>query len=76
LGRAGVNLIETVIDTHSAAAHRRLADIAVPAGSVVATVVRDGRPLVPGPQFVLEPGDELLVVAEDATERDVRDAFQ
>ena len=76
LGRAGVNLIETVIDAHSAAAHHRLADIAVPAGSVVSTVVRDGRPVVPGPRFVLEPGDELLVVTQNATERDVRDAFQ
>jgi len=42
----------------------------------VATVVRDGRPVVPGPRFVLEPGDELLVVTQNATERDVRDAFQ
>lgn len=76
LGRAGVNLIETVIDAGSAAAHHRLADVAVPAGSVVATVVRDGRPIVPGPRFVLQPGDELLVVAQSATEQDVRDAFQ
>jgi trk system potassium uptake protein TrkA len=76
LGRAGVNLIETVIDERSAAARRRLADVPVPAGCVVAAVVRDGVPVVPDPGFVLLPGDELLVVAQTATEQDVHRAFQ
>lgn len=76
LGRAGVNVIETVIDEHSAAAGHPLGDVALPAGCVVAAVVRDGQPSVPGPAFMLRPGDELLVVAHSTTDTQVRSAFQ
>jgi trk system potassium uptake protein TrkA len=76
LARAGVNLIETTIDEQSRAAGHRLTEIALPSGSVVAAVLREGRPTVPGPQFRLEPGDEVLIVSEDATEQDVHSAFQ
>ena len=76
LGRAGVNVIETVIDEHSAAAGHRLGDVPLPAGCVVAAVVRDGQPTVPGADFVLRPGDELLVVAHSTTDREVHAAFQ
>ncbi len=76
LGRAGVSLIETTIGERSAAVGHRLADLAVPPGCVVATVVRAGQPAVPGPDFALRAGDELLVVAQSATEEDVHHAFQ
>jgi trk system potassium uptake protein len=76
LGRAGVNLIETVIDERSAAAGHPLGDVSLPAGCVVAAVVRDGQPAAPGADFVLRPGDELLVVAHSSTDREVRAAFQ
>ena len=76
LARAGVNLIETAIAATSRAAGRPLVDIKLPPGSVVATVIRDGQPTVPDTAFHLEPGDELLVVSENATENDVREAFQ
>jgi trk system potassium uptake protein TrkA len=76
LGRAGVSLIETVIGEHSPAAGRRLTDVAVPARSVVAAVIRAGAPTVPPPDFVLRAGDELIIVARDATEEQIRQAFQ
>jgi trk system potassium uptake protein TrkA len=76
LSRAGVSVIETAISARSQAAGRALGDIALPAGTVVTTVIRDGQPTVPGPQFQLEPGDELLVVSETATDRDIHAAFQ
>jgi len=50
--------------------------VALPPGCVVTAVVRAGQPTVPGPSFVLCPGDELLVVAHSATEEEVRAAFQ
>jgi trk system potassium uptake protein TrkA len=42
----------------------------------VATVVRDGRPTVPGPAIQLLPGDELLLVSHEATEQEIHAAFQ
>ncbi len=76
LGRAGVSLLETVIDEHSSAAGRPVSAVPVPAGCVVAAVIRAGQPTVPPPGFVLRAGDEVLVVAQSATEADVHRAFQ
>ncbi|WIY00529.1 NAD-binding protein [Amycolatopsis mongoliensis] len=76
LSAAGVELIETRIAETSAAAGRRLADLAVPPGTVVAAVVREGQPSVPGPDHRFRPGDTVLVVSVRATESDVHDLFQ
>ncbi len=76
LGRAGVNLIETVIGEHSSVAGRLLEQVTLPGGCVVAAVIREHRPTVPGPDFPLRAGDELLVVAQSATDRDIHRAFQ
>jgi trk system potassium uptake protein TrkA len=76
LSKAGVNVIETAITARSRAAGHVLADIALPAGTVVATVIRGGEPTVPSAHFRLQPGDELLVVSEAATEQDIHAAFQ
>ena len=73
--RSGVNVIETAITPHSRAVGHALADITLPAGTVIAAVIRNGEPTVPSPNFQLQPGDELLVVSE-ATEQDIHAAFQ
>ncbi|WP_316781364.1 potassium channel family protein [Streptomyces sasae] len=76
LSKAGVAVIETAITAESRAAGRPLGEIDLPAGTVVATVVRDGRPTVPGPEMELRPGDELLLVSHEATEQEIHAAFQ
>ncbi len=76
LARAGVNVIETAIADTSRAAGRVLADIDLPPGTIVAAVIRRGRPTVPDSTMRLEAGDELLIVSSEATEQDVHAAFQ
>lgn len=76
LSRAGVGVIETAITEDSRAAGHPLGEITLPAGTVVATVVRDGRPTVPSPEVTLLPGDELLLVSHEATEQEIHAAFQ
>mgnify|MGYP001028389188 CR=1 FL=1 len=76
LSKAGVNVIETTIGPRSRAVGHTLADIAVPHGIVVATVVRAGDPLAPSPGLELREGDEILVVSHTATESEVHAAFQ
>ncbi|MFE1786427.1 TrkA C-terminal domain-containing protein, partial [Streptomyces sp. NPDC059506] len=76
LSRAGVTVIETANTAHSRTAGRPLAEVRLPTGTVVATVVRGGRPTVPDPRLRLAPGDELLLVSHSATEDEVRAAFQ
>ncbi|MFF4833959.1 hypothetical protein [Streptomyces sp. NPDC001315] len=72
LSKAGVEVIETAIMERSRAAGLALSEIPLPAG----TVVRDGRPTVPGPDVRLLPGDELLLVSHEATEQEIHAAFQ
>ena len=76
LSKAGVDVIETAITPQSRAAGRTLAEIALPAGTVVATVVREGRPTIPAPDMRLRPGDEVLIVSHAATEQEIHAAFQ
>ncbi|GGZ19752.1 potassium channel family protein [Streptomyces poonensis] len=76
LSTAGVGIIETAITEQSKAAGRRLGDIGLPEGTLVATVVRSGTPTVPDPSMRLEPGDELLLVSHSAGEQEIHAAFQ
>ncbi|MEU5644451.1 potassium channel family protein [Streptomyces milbemycinicus] len=72
LSKAGVDVIETAITSRSRAAGHTLAEIALPAGSVI----REGEPTVPDPEMRLRPGDELLVVSHAATEQEIHAGFQ
>ena len=76
LASAGVRVIETLIAGSSRAAGRTLAEIRLPAGTIVATVVRRSEPRVPDGSFRLEAGDEVIVVTESATPEDIHAAFQ
>lgn len=76
LSKAGVNVVETAITSRSRASGRALADIALPEGTVIAALIRDGQPTVPTSQTRLRPGDELLLVSHTATDREIHAAFQ
>ncbi|MFJ1730549.1 TrkA C-terminal domain-containing protein [Streptomyces sp. NPDC088254] len=77
LSKTGVEVIETAITEESRAAGHKPGEIALPAGTVVATVVRDGRPTVPDPEVTLLSDDELCgLVSHEATEQEIHAAFQ
>jgi trk system potassium uptake protein len=76
LGTAGVRMIETTIGESSAAVGKTLADISLPPSTVIATVIRAGAPHVPGGSFSLRAGDEVILVSESATEKQIQGAFQ
>jgi trk system potassium uptake protein len=76
LARAGVKLIETTIGEHSTAAGRTLSEITMPNRTMIAAVVRNGEPNVPGGSFQLAPGDEVILVTETANEADIERLFQ
>lgn len=76
LASAGVTLIETHIDEHSAAAGRPLADLALPTGTIVAAIVHKGQPQLAEPGYRLTHGDTILLVTTTATDNDIHRAFQ
>lgn len=75
LATARVRVIETSIGPASPFCGRPLREIAVPAGVMIATVIRQGRPLPPEPEAVLDAGDQVLLVAERGAEVTVEQIF-
>lgn len=71
-----VGLIETTLTAASNAVGKRLGEIQLPEGSIVAAIIRDGVPISPTDEFALQGDDEVLVLSESATESDVRRLFQ
>lgn len=76
LAAAGVSLIETHLDEASAAVHTTVGELTLPGNTVVATVIHDGKPLVPGDHYRFAPGDTVLIVTTTATAADIHAAFQ
>jgi trk system potassium uptake protein len=76
LGTAGVGFIESTITTQSSAAGKALSELPLPTGAIVAAVLRQGQPTVPGGSFTLEVGDEVIIISDSATETDIRAVFQ
>lgn len=70
LPQEGLEIIELLLDEGSAAVGRRAAELEMPRGSMLISVLRDGRGFVPDPGTVLRAGDQVLAVldpeAEDA----------
>ena len=70
-----LEIIEMLLGDDSRAAGRRVGDLEMPDGSLLISVLRDGRGFVPGPETVLEPGDEILAVLDPGLEDDLKEFF-
>ena len=70
-----LEIIEMLLEPSSRVAGRRVGDLAMPEGSLLISVLRDGRGFVPGPDTVLEAGDEVLAVLDPGREEDLKAIF-
>jgi trk system potassium uptake protein TrkA len=70
-----LEIIEMLLPDDSRAAGQRVADLEMPEGSLLISVLREGRGFVPGPDTVLEPGDEILAVLDPTVEEDLTAYF-
>jgi len=70
--RGGIALVEVTLDEDAAAVGQRIAELPLPEGSVVVTVVRDEQVLPGGGPTPLAPGDEVLAVTTLAAEPSLR----
>ena len=71
----GVAVVELTIPANAPSLGQPLANLGVPHDAMLVVVVRDGEAIVPGPDFVLGHGDEVLAVAHMASEVALRDAL-
>ena len=56
-------------------AGRRVADLELPEGSLLISVLREGAGFVPSPETVLESGDEVLAVLDPGMEDELKAYF-
>jgi trk system potassium uptake protein TrkA len=70
-----LEIIEMLLPDDSKAAGQRVGDLEMPEGSLLISVLREGRGFVPGPDTVLEPGDEILAVLDPTVEEDLTAYF-
>jgi trk system potassium uptake protein TrkA len=70
-----LEIIEMDLGDDSPAAGRRVAELDMPEGTLLISVLREGRGFVPSPDTVLEPGDEILAVLDPGLEEDLKRFF-
>src|SRR5918992_913731 len=70
-----LEIIEMLLPDDSRAAGARVGDLQMPDGSLLISVLREGRGFVPSPDTVLEPGDEILAVLDPTVEEDLTAYF-
>ena len=75
LQEEGLEIIELQLTDESPVTGERVADLLMPDGSLLISVLRDGKGFVPGPDTVLEPGDEVLAVLDPGCEDDLKAYF-
>ena len=68
-----LEIIEMLLEKGSRVAGQRVGDLNMPEGSLLISVLREGRGFVPGPETVLEPGDEILAVLDPGREEDLKE---
>jgi trk system potassium uptake protein TrkA len=67
-----LEIIEMLLEDDSKVAGQRVGDLQMPEGSLLISVLRAGRGFVPGPDTVLEAGDEILAVLDPGREEDLK----
>jgi trk system potassium uptake protein TrkA len=70
-----LEIIEMLLGRESPVTGKRVGDLSMPEGSLLISVLRDGRGFVPGPDTVLEAGDEVLAVLDPGLEDDLKGLF-
>jgi trk system potassium uptake protein TrkA len=68
----GLEIIELQLTDRSRVAGERVGDLQMPEGSLLISVLRGGRGFVPGPETVLEVGDEVLAVLDPGREDEIK----
>ncbi len=63
-----LEIIELEVSPDAPADGRRVADVRLPEGSLIISVLRDGKGFVPTGETVIEAGDEILLVLDPGLE--------
>jgi len=70
-----LEIIEMLLGKNSSVTGRRVGDLQMPEGSLLISVLREGKGFVPTADTVLQEGDEILAVLDPGKEEDLKVLF-
>jgi trk system potassium uptake protein TrkA len=70
-----LEIIEMLLGKDSGVNGRRVGDLQMPEGSLLISVLREGKGFVPNADTVLQEGDEILAVLDPGKEEDLKVLF-
>ena len=70
-----LEIIELEVAEGASAAGKKVADVSLPEGSLIISVLRDGEGFVPKPDTVIEAGDEVLLILDPGLEEAITERF-
>jgi trk system potassium uptake protein len=70
-----LEIIEVEVPDGSPVVGTRIADVNLPDGSLIISILREGRGFVPKADTVIEQGDEVLLVLDPGLEERITDQF-
>jgi len=76
LERGKVTLVELTLEEGSQAAGHPMYELRLPRDSAIVAIIRDEHVVIPQPETVLAPGDELMAIATPDVEQDLRRALE
>jgi trk system potassium uptake protein len=71
-----LEIIELEVSQGAPTVGERISDIALPEGSLIISVLREGSGFVPKPDTVIEAGDEVLLVLDPGLEEAITAYFE
>jgi trk system potassium uptake protein TrkA len=76
LERGKVSLIELTLDGESRVAGKPMYELRLPVDSAIVAIIRDEHVVIPQPETVLTPGDEIMAIARPEVEEDLRRSLE
>jgi len=70
-----LEIIEMLLGKNSSVTGRRVGDLQMPEGSLLISVLREGKGFVPSADTVLQEGDEILAVLDPGKEDELKTLF-
>jgi trk system potassium uptake protein TrkA len=70
-----LEIIELEVGENAPAAGQKVADVSLPDGSLIISVLRNGEGFVPKPDTVIEAGDEVLLILDPGLEEAITERF-
>jgi trk system potassium uptake protein TrkA len=75
LAEERLEIIELIVADDAPTAGKQVAEVPLPDGSLIISILRDGEGFVPKADTVIEPGDEVLVVLDPGLEEEITRQF-